>query len=125
MTPNWIVMLISIVVVIVLLYLAVRLITGEDDFDLGMFFRYLLTAIIAVVVLPILAMIGDALSIPEIAPIIMFIALVYAVKYIILAEVGGTEEWQEAIWITFICLVFIILFTKMMEYMSEIEILGM
>jgi hypothetical protein len=121
-TEQAILMLVTIFIVMLLLYLATRLITATQDLDVNYFFRLLMVSVVAVVVVPILGTIGNAIGVPEISPVIAFIALLYVVKYLIVNEVGGVDEWQESIWITFFTLLFLYLLSAALDYMADIRL---
>ena len=91
-TEYLLLLLVTIFIVIILLYISTRLITTQEDIDVNYLFRLIIVAVIAVIVVPILSTIGNAIGIPEISPIIAFIGLLYAVKYIIVNEVGGVLQ---------------------------------
>ena len=121
-TEQAILMIVTIFIVMLLLYLATRLITATQDLDVNYFSRLLIVSVIAVVVVPILGTIGNAIGIPEISPVIAFIALLYVVKYLIVNEVGGVDEWQESIWITFFTLLFLYVLSAALDYLVDIRL---
>ena len=121
-TEQAVLMLVTVIIVMLLLYLATRLITATQDVDANYFFRLLIVAIIAVVVVPILGTIGSAIGVPEISPVIAFIAMLYTVNYLIVNEVGGVDEWQESIWITFFTLLFLYLLSAALDYLADIRL---
>ncbi len=121
-TEQAILMIITIFIVMLLLYIATRLITAQQDLEMNYFFRLLIVAITAVVVVPVLGTVGNAIGVPEISPVIAFIALLYTVKYIIVTEVGGVDDWQESVWITFFTLLFLYILSAGLNYLVDVRL---
>ncbi len=111
-----ILLIISIILVAIFLYLGTRLIIGKKDMDKGYVIRLLVIAAIIVILVALVigAIVGVVQSLPFIneaaaglVPVLIFVAIVYLIKYLLIPEKG--EVWQSSIWIAIIMLFLIYL----------------
>ncbi|MFX1486049.1 MAG: hypothetical protein ACFFBS_02905 [Promethearchaeota archaeon] len=101
--------IVAIAVVLAALYISVRLVAGRKTTDAPFLLRLLVVAVIAVFAIPALSTIASRLSIPQLAPIIAFIVLIYSVRYIVEIQKGQNISHSHAIWISFMCLLIILI----------------
>jgi hypothetical protein len=113
-----ILLIISVVLVTIVLYISARLIAGKKETDTGYIVRLLVIAIIIVllVALVIGALVGAISGIPFIAtaaaqlvPVLIYLAIVYLIKYILIPEKVDSTRWNASIWIALITLFLIYL----------------
>ncbi|MFX1598876.1 MAG: hypothetical protein ACFFC5_07405 [Promethearchaeota archaeon] len=100
---------VAIAVVLIALYISVRLVAGRKSTDAPFILRLLVVAVIAVFAIPALSTIASRLSIPQLAPIIAFIVLIYSVRYILEVQKGQNISLSHSIWISFMCLLIILI----------------
>ena len=113
-----ILLIISVILVAIVLYISTRLIAGKKETDTGYIIRLLLIAVIVVllVALVIGAIVGAVASIPLIAtaaaqlvPVLIYLAIVYLIKYLLIPEKAYHTNWNASIWIAVITLFLIYL----------------
>lgn len=100
----------AILLVSLWLHVSIWLITRDDNREAEYLIRLFVVAVIAVFLVPILEGIGGMVGVPQIGPVIAFVALVYAVKFFLIPYLTAVEEWPTAIWITLLGVIFIIIF---------------
>ncbi|MFX0067451.1 MAG: hypothetical protein ACFFA1_05930 [Promethearchaeota archaeon] len=100
---------VAIVVVLIALYISVRLVAGRKSTDAPFILRLLVVAVIAVFAIPALSTIASRLGIAQLAPIIAFIVLIYSVRYIVEVQKGQNVSHSHSIWISFMCLLIILI----------------
>jgi len=123
-TAHLLLLLVSVALVSIWLYISTRLITGHEDLDVLYVGRLVIVALVVVLIAPVLSSIGGIIGIPEIGAVIAFIGILYCVKFFIISDVGGVDEWQQAIWITFLALAFIYAFNALISYLTHVNPLG-
>jgi hypothetical protein len=113
-----ILLVISIVLVAVILYIGARLIAGKKEADTGYIIRLLLIAVIIVILVAIVigTLVGVVRDIPFIAtaaaqlvPVLIYLAIVFLIKYLLIPEKAETTKWNASIWIALITLFLIYL----------------
>ncbi len=113
-----ILLIISIVLVAIVLYIGTRLIAGKKETDTGYIIRLLLIAVIVVILVAIVigAIVGAVSSIPFVAtaaaqlvPVLIYLAIVYLIKYLLIPEKVDSTKWNASIWIAVITLFLIYL----------------
>jgi len=113
-----ILLIISVVLVAIFLYISARLIAGKKETDTGYIIRLLLIAVIIVllVALVIGAIVGAVSSIPfisdaaaQLVPVLIYLAIVYLIKYILIPEKADSTKWNASIWIAVLTLFLIYL----------------
>lgn len=105
------------------LYLATRIITGKKNIDAPYMISLIIVAIIALFAAPALTIIATILMVPELAMIVLFIVIVYAVRYLLKTGKGDSIAWEKAIWITFLTLVFIFLVNRITMMLFGIRLI--
>lgn len=113
-----ILLIISVVLVAIFLYISARLIAGKKETDTGYIIRLLLIAVIIVllVALVIGAIVGAVSSIPfisdaaaQLVPVLIYLAIVYLIKYVLIPEKADSTTWNASIWIAVLTLFLIYL----------------
>ena len=122
-----ILLIISVVLVALCLYVSARLIAGKKETDSGYIIRLLVIAVIIVllVALVIGALIGAVSAIPFIAtaaaqlvPVLIYLAIVYLIKYLLIPEKADSTKWNASIWIGVITLFLIYLINAIAIFLT-------
>ncbi len=88
------------------LHVAIFLLTGDNETELDYLIRLFVVAFVAIIIAPLLAWAFLLVGVTEIAPIAMFLILLYTVKIILIPALTVVEEWEKSIWISFLALLF-------------------
>jgi hypothetical protein len=115
--------IISLLLVMLIIYVATRLITKEEVVSLPYMSRVLLMALVIVILVPLLtsffgSFVGMGSSGGLLALIISFLAVVVIMRYVVISEASLRDEWLEAFAVTFLCVVFTALFNIGLEYLG-------
>jgi cytochrome bd-type quinol oxidase subunit 2 len=111
-------MIIAIILVALILYIGARLIAGKKETDTGYIIRLLLIAFIIVILVAVVigAIVRTVDPIPyvntaaaQLVPVLIYLAIVFLVKYILIPEMAETTKWNASIWIALISLFLIFL----------------
>jgi uncharacterized membrane protein YoaK (UPF0700 family) len=103
---------ISILIVMLFLYIATRLVTREEVLTANYALRLFLTAILAVVIVPLFAgLVTDAV----IGILVAFLVLMLVVRFLIISEASLGEEWLESFIVTFLIILFVYLFNLVLR----------
>ncbi len=119
-----ILIIIAIILVAIILYIGTRLIVGKKETETGYILRLLLVSLVIVLLVAVIigAVIGgigqlDPFDPPifagaaaQLIPILVYLAIVFLIKYILIPERGEIEKWNASIWIGVITLFLIYLF---------------
>ena len=107
------VLIISVILVAVILYFGTRLIAGKKEADTGYMIRLLLISLIIVILVAIIigAIVGSVRGIPiietaaaQLVPVLIYLAIVFLIKYLLIPEKAETTKWNASIWIALITL---------------------
>lgn len=103
---------ISILIVMLFLYIATRLVTKEEVLTANYALRLFLTAILAVVIVPLFAgLVTDAV----IGILVAFLVLMLVIRFLIISEASLGEEWLESFIVTFLIILFVYLFNLVLR----------
>ncbi|MHA1975619.1 MAG: hypothetical protein ACW98I_01830 [Candidatus Hodarchaeales archaeon] len=111
-------LLIAIVLVTIILYIGARLIAGKKDSDTGYIIRLVLIAIIIVILVAVVigAIVSAVSPLPfvstaayQLVPVLIYLAIVYLLKYLLIPEKADSTNWHASIWIAVITLFLIYL----------------
>ncbi|MFW9903969.1 MAG: hypothetical protein ACFFFH_06515 [Candidatus Thorarchaeota archaeon] len=119
-----ILIIIAIILVAIILYIGTRLIAGKKETETGYIIRLLLVALlivllVAVVIGAVIGAIGQLEpfdppiitgAAAQLIPVLVYLAIVFLIKYILIPERGEIEKWNASIWIGIITLFLIYLF---------------
>jgi len=116
--------IISILLVILILYIATRLVTKQEVISSSYAARLVITALVIVVLVPLLSsflsnFMGMGSSGAFLAIILSFLILVVIMRYVIVSEVSLGNEWIEALGITLLCLIFLYIFNAFLVYIGQ------
>ena len=117
-------LIIAIILVAIILYIGTRLIAGKKELESGYIVRLLLVALIVVLLVAVVigAVIGaigrlDPTDPPifagaaaQLIPVLVYLAIVYLIKYILIPERAETTKWNASIWIGVVTLFLIYVF---------------
>jgi hypothetical protein len=122
---EWIVLLFEVVLVMIILYIATRIVTKEEVVSATYALRLFLTAILAVVIVPLFeGMLQSQFGLGILGIIIAFFLLVLIIRYIIVAEASLGEEVIESILIALITIVAIYIINWIAAEVLGVTILG-
>lgn len=119
---TWILLIIAIILVAIILYISARLIAGKKETETGYILRLLLVSLIVVVLVAVVigSVIGalgrlDPTNIfssaaAQLIPVLIYLAIVYLIKYLLIPEKGDVTKWNASIWIGVITLFLIYVF---------------
>ncbi len=108
--------IVSILIVMLFLYLATRLVTREEVLTANYALRLFITALLAVVIVPLFAgLLTDAV----IGILVAFLALMIVVRFLIISEASLGVEWLESFIVTFLIILFVYIFNLIL-----VQVLG-
>jgi heme A synthase len=117
-----ILLVIAIILVAIILYIGTRIITGKKETETGYILRLLAVSVIIVLLVAVVigAVVGavgqldptDIISgaANQIIPVLVYLAIVYLIKYILIPEQGEVTKFNASIWIGVITLFLIYVF---------------
>ena len=109
------VFVISILIVMAFLYIATRLVTREEVLTASYALRLFITAILAVVLVPLFAgLLTDAV----IGILVAFLALMIVVRFLIISEASLGDEWLESFIVTFLIILFVYIFNLVLVHLG-------
>ncbi len=136
-----ILLVVAIILVTIFLYIAGRLVAGKKHADVGYIIRLLVIAVIAVLALPILGAVidslervgitfddrplglADLLGLTQLLPVIIYLALVYLIRFLMLPERHEYSQMTNSIWIAFVTLMLIFGFNALMIFLFDQSII--
>ncbi len=136
-----ILLIVAIILVTIFLYLAGRVVAGKKHADVGYLVRLLAIAVIAVLALPILGAVvvslnqislslngrslglADLLGLSQLIPVIIYLALVYLVRFLMLPERHEYSRLSNSIWIAFVALMLIFGFNALTQFLFNQNII--
>lgn len=99
--------IVTVLIVMLFLYIATRLVTREEVVTANYALRLFITALLAVVIVPLLAsLLTDAV----IGILVAFLALMIVVRFLIISEASLGDEWLESFIVTFLIILFVYIF---------------
>lgn len=99
--------IVTVLIVMLFLYIATRLVTREEVLTANYALRLFITAVLAVVIVPLLAgLLTDAV----IGILIAFLALMIVVRFLVISEASLGDEWLESFIVTFLIILFVYIF---------------
>ena len=126
---TWLVVVIQILIMILVLYLSMRIITGRRRFTTGYFFRLLLVSVLLVVVLVAVAgaidfVITVAGVFGSMFYILMTIGFILIIRYLlcipnVVPSQSDEKFWQWSLWITVISIFFLLLIAFVVYFISD------
>jgi hypothetical protein len=111
-------LIIAVILVTIILYVSARLIAGKKDTDSGYIIRLVLIAIIIVILVAVVigAIVSSVSAVPfistaafQLVPVLIYLAIVYLLKYLLIPEKAESTNWHGSIWIAVITLFLIYL----------------
>jgi len=122
---DWIVFLFEIVVVMIILYIATRIVCKEDIVTATYALRLFVTALLAVVLVPLLeGMLQSEFGLGIVGVIIAFFLLVIIIRYVIVSETSLGDEFIESILIALITVIAIYIINWVAVQLLEAKLLG-
>ena len=115
-------LIIAIILVAIILYIGTRLIAGKKEIEGGYVIRLLavslvIVLLVAVVIGAVVGAIGEldptdifALAAAQLIPVLVYLAIVYLIKYILIPEKGEIMKWNASIRIGVVTLFLIYVF---------------
>jgi hypothetical protein len=121
MPIDWIVFLFEVVIVMMILYVATRVVCKEDIVSAAYALRLFVTALLAVVLVP---MLQNTLGLGIIGLLIAFFLLVLIIRYVIVSEASLGEEVIESILIALITIISIFIINYVAKELFDITVLS-
>lgn len=118
---DWIFFLFQVVIVMIILYVATRIVCREDIVSAAYALRLFVTALLAVVLVP---MLQSMLGLGIIGLLIAFFLLVLIIRYVIVSEASLGEEVIESILIALITLISIFIINYIAKELLGVTVLG-
>ncbi len=118
---DWIFFLFQVVIVMIILYVATRIVCKEDIVSAAYALRLFVTALLAVVLVP---MLQSMLGLGIIGLLIAFFLLVLIIRYVIVSEASLGEEVIESILIALITLISIFIINYIAKELLGVTVLG-
>ncbi len=120
-----IVLLFEIVVVMIILYVATRIVCKEEVVSAAYALRLFITALLAVVLVPLFeGLLQGQFGLGIIGVIIAFFLLVLIIRYIIVEEASLGEEVTESVLIALITLITIYIINWIASELFDVRVLG-
>ncbi|MFX1282496.1 MAG: hypothetical protein ACFFB5_02535 [Promethearchaeota archaeon] len=128
-------LIVAIILVAIILYIGTRLIAGKKETETGYILRLLLVAVVIVLLVAIVigAVIGamgqlDLTNIfsgaaAQLIPVLVYLAIVFLIKYVLIPERGEIEKWNASIWIGVITLFLIYVFNIITTQLFKLPII--
>ncbi len=127
-----ILLIIAIILVAIIMYIGTRLIAGKKETETGYIIRLLLVSAIIVILVAIIigAIVGAVSDVPfigtaasQLVPVLIYLAIVFLIKYILIPEMGELTKWSASVWIGVITLFLIYLFNAFTDLVFETPII--
>ncbi|MFQ6107331.1 MAG: hypothetical protein ACE5QF_07080 [Thermoplasmata archaeon] len=99
--------IVTILLVMLFLYIATRIVTREEVLTADYALRLFVTAVLAVIIVPLLA---GLLVDRVIGILVAFLALTVIIRYVIISEASLGDEWLESFIVAFLIILFVYLF---------------
>jgi len=112
----------AIALTAVILYFAVRFVTGEQPFEASYALRLVLTAAVVVVVAPFFQAVTPGFLGP-LGTILAFVIVLYVVRAVLVEPITSSEEWEKAIWVSLLAVVVIYLLSAFVLHLTGESIL--
>ena len=106
-----------------ILYLSTYLIHGTKETNAEYILSLFLVAIIAILAIPAITRLTNLIGFSQIAPYVVFVSLLYAVKYLLKPVGTSSLRWEKAIWISFVTILFVYLLNLTTKILFGIEII--
>ncbi len=128
-----ILLILAIILVAIILYLGTRLIAGKKETETGYIIRLFLVAAIIVILVAIIigAIVGSVSGIllvntaaSQLVPVLIYLAIVFLIKYILIPEKDDVTKWSTSIWIGVITLFLIYLFNALTDLLFQTPIIS-
>jgi len=100
-------LIIDIILVMIVLYLAALIITGRKTVTAKYLINLFIVAVLAIFLLPIVGAIASMFFLSGVSPYIVFVALIYLIRYLLKPTKDQLVSWEKAIWISLIVVIFI------------------
>lgn len=125
MPVEWILLLFEVVIVMIILYLATRIVCKEEVITAPYALRLFLTAILAVLIVPLFeGVLQNQFKLGIVGVIIAFFVLVLIIRYIIVEIASLGEEVIESILIALITIIAIYVINWLADALLGVRILG-
>jgi len=116
-------LIIAILLVVAILYISTYLVHGVKETNSRYMLSLFIVAIIAILAIPALTRLSSVIGLPQIGPYIIFVSLLYTVKYLLKPTRTSSLGWEKAVWISFITIVFIYLLNMITGMLFGVEVI--
>jgi len=116
-------LIIAILLVVAILYISTYLVHGVKETNSRYMLSLFIVAILAILAIPALTRLSSLIGLSQIGPYIIFVSLLYTVKYLLKPTNTSSLGWEKAIWISFISIVFIYLLNMITSMLFGVEVI--
>jgi hypothetical protein len=118
---GWIIFLFEIVVVMIILYVATRIVCKEDIVSAAYALRLFITALLAVLLVP---MLQSVLGLGIVGVILAFFLLVLIIRYVIVSDASLGEEVTESVLIAIITVISIYIINYIAKELFDVNVVS-
>jgi len=118
-------LLIAIVLVAVILYISGALVSQDWTVDGSYFLRVIVTAVIAVIMIPLFRDMAGEFRMDDLGLLIAFVLLIISIRFLIVDELTVADDWLAALVIALVAVVLIYLVDRAAIELFDIRLLSM
>jgi peptidoglycan/LPS O-acetylase OafA/YrhL len=115
----------AIVLVSIILYASGALVSRDWSVSNSYILRVLVTAIIAVLIIPIFRDAAGEFRMDELGLLVAFVLLIIAIRFLIVDELTVADDWLASIVIALVAVVLIYVVDKVADEIFDIRLLAM
>jgi hypothetical protein len=115
----------AIILVSIILYASGALVSRDWSVSNSYILRVLVTAIIAVLIIPIFRDAAGEFRMDELGLLIAFVLLIIAIRFLIVDELTVADDWLASIVIALVAVVLIYVVDKVADEIFDIRLLAM
>lgn len=117
--------LLAIILVSIILYVSGALVSRDWSASNAYFLKVIVTAIIAVVIIPIFRDAAGEFRLDDLGLLLAFVILIVAIRFLIVDELTVADDWLSSIVIALIAVVLIYVVDKVANELFDVRLLAM
>lgn len=117
-------LLVAILLVSIILYVSGALVSRDWSVTNTYILRVLVTAIIAVLIIPIFQEAAGEFRLGDLGLLLAFVILIVAVRFLIVDELTVADDWLASIVIALLAVVLIYIVDKLADELFDVRLLG-
>lgn len=122
---EFVLVLAAIILVSIILYVSGALVSRDWSVSNSYILRVLVTAIIAVLIIPIFRDVAGEFRMDELGLLIAFVLLIIAIRFLIVDELTVAEDWLASIVIALVAVVLIYVVDMVADELFDVRLLAM